>query len=88
MDLLLDLFLTQNVLESNNDSLLPYYEKERIVYPYAIFDYTDLSLYTEDEVPYEVRTKDGKAIDFELYWEYINNRNMLDGFTCTLQREE
>ena len=69
-------------------SLIPYLEDDKIVYPHTINDYTDLSAYSEKEVPYEVRTEDGKAIDFELYWEYINNRNLLDGFTCTLERDE
>ena len=44
--------------------------ENEIIFPHTIYDYTDLSLYSEKEVPYEVRTKDGKAIDFELYWEY------------------
>jgi hypothetical protein len=65
---------------------MPYYESDRIVYPYLIFDYTDLGKYTEIEVPTQVRTDDGKSIDFELYWEYIQQNGVLDGFACTLEK--
>ena len=66
--------------------IMPYYESNRIVYPYLIFDYTDLEKYTETEVPTQVRTKDGKSIDFELYWDYIQQNGVLDGFVCTLEK--
>jgi hypothetical protein len=65
---------------------MPYFEPDRIVYPYAILDYTDLGKYTETEVPTQVRTADGKSIDFELYWEYIQQNGVLDGFACTLEK--
>lgn len=66
--------------------IMPYYESDRIVYPYLIFDYTDLEKYTETEVPTQVRTKDGKSIDFDLYWDYIQQNGVLDGFVCTLEK--
>jgi hypothetical protein len=65
---------------------MPYYEIDRIIYPYYILDYTDLGKYTETEVPTQVRTEDGKSIDFELYWEYIQQNGVLDGFACTLEK--
>ena len=88
MDYLLEIYLNKKSVEYYKSSIKPYYEKDKIIYPHTIKDYTNLDNYTYDEVPKEVRTKDGKAIDFELYWEYINNIGMLDGFTCTLKRDE
>ena len=80
------------VYESNNDdyisAIMPYYEKDKIIYPYRILDYTDLSNYTEKEIPNSVRTKDKKAIVFDLYWEYIQENGLLDGFSCTLDNGE
>jgi len=77
-------------LKLNEDSIIsaimPYYESDRIVYPYLILDYTDLTIYTEKEVPMQVRTEDGKSIDFALYWEYIQRNGELDGFVCTLEK--
>ena len=72
--------------DSRRSSIMPYYEPDRIVYPYSILDYTDLGKYTETEVPTQVRTADGKSIDFELYWEYIQQNGVLDGFACTLEK--
>ena len=72
--------------DSRISAIMPYYEPDRIVYPYSILDYTDLGKYTENEVPTQVRTKDGKNIDFELYWEYIQQNGVLDGFACTLEK--
>ncbi|MBQ9841215.1 MAG: hypothetical protein IJO78_06460 [Erysipelotrichaceae bacterium] len=72
--------------DSKISTMMPYYEPDRIVYPYSIFDYTDLGKYTETEVPTQVRTEDGKSIDFELYWEYIQQNGVLDGFACTLEK--
>ena len=86
MDNLMNMYTIKE--EQHNAAIKPYYEKDKIIYPHTIKDYTNLDNYTYDEVPKEVRTKDGKAIDFELYWEYINNIGMLDGFTCTLKRDE
>ena len=77
-------------LKLNEDSkitaIMPYYEPDRIVYPCLILDYTDLEKYTETEVPTQVRTKDGKSIDFDLYWDYIQQNGVLDGFVCTLEK--
>ena len=72
--------------EVDRTFIMPYYEPDRIVYPYSILDYTDLGKYTENEVPTQVRTEDGKSIDFELYWEYIQQNGVLDGFACTLEK--
>lgn len=72
--------------DSRRLAIMPYYETDRIVYPYSILDYTDLGKYTEIEVPTQVRTEDGKSIDFELYWEYIQQNGVLDGFVCTLEK--
>lgn len=72
--------------DSRRSAIMPYYESDRIVYPYSILDYTDLGKYTETEVPTQVRTADGKSIDFELYWEYIQQNGVLDGFACTLEK--
>lgn len=86
MDLLQDSYLLQLDEDSNVTAIMPYYEPDRIVYPYSILDYTDLGKYTETEVPTQVRTEDGKSIDFELYWEYIQQNGVLDGFACTLEK--
>ncbi len=86
MDLLQDSYLLQLDRNSRISIIMPYYESDRIVYPYLILDYTDLGKYTETEVPTQVRTADGKSIDFELYWEYIQQNGVLDGFVCTLEK--
>lgn len=72
--------------DSRRSAIMPYYEPDRIVYPYSLLDYTDLGKYTENEVPTQVRTADGKSIDFALYWEYIQQNGVLDGFACTLEK--
>ena len=86
MDYLQSAYLLSIMNDSSLVAIMPYYESDRIAYPYAIFDYTDLGKYTETEVPTQVRTKDGKSIDFELYWEYIQQNGVLDGFACTLEK--
>lgn len=86
MALLQDSYLLQLEEDSRLSAIMPYYEPDRIVYPYSILDYTDLGKYTENEVPTQVRTEDGKSIDFELYWEYIQQNGVLDGFACTLEK--
>ncbi|MBR5795170.1 MAG: hypothetical protein IKY26_03430 [Erysipelotrichaceae bacterium] len=86
MNLLQDSYLLELDEDSNVTAIMPYYELDRIVYPYYILDYTDLGKYTETEVPTQVRTEDGKSIDFELYWEYIQQNGVLDGFVCTLEK--
>ena len=86
MSLLQDSYLLELDEDSNVTAIMPYYEIDRIIYPYYILDYTDLGKYTETEVPTQVRTEDGKSIDFELYWEYIQQNGVLDGFACTLEK--
>lgn len=86
MDYLQDAYLLAMVEGTSPMALTPYYEPDRIVYPCLILDYTDLEKYTETEVPTQVRTADGKSIDFALYWEYIQQNGVLDGFVCTLEK--
>ena len=86
MSFLQESYLLQLDDDSKVSAIMPYYEPDRIVYPYSILDYTDLGKYTETEVPTQVRTADGKSIDFELYWEYIQQNGVLDGFACTLEK--
>lgn len=86
MSLLQDSYLMKLDEDSRISAIMPYYETDRIIFPYLIFDYTDLGKYTETEVPTQVRTADGKSIDFELYWEYIQQNGVLDGFACALEK--
>lgn len=86
MRFLQESYLLQLDDDSRRLAIMPYYEPDRIVYPYSILDYTDLGKYTETEVPTQVRTADGKSIDFELYWEYIQQNGVLDGFACALEK--
>ena len=83
-----DGYLSRIMTEEENSVLMPYYEDDRIIYPYLVYDYTDLSNYTDNEVPMSVRTRDGKAIVFDLYWRHIEENGLLDGFRCTLLKEE
>ena len=40
-----------------------------IINPYRVIDYTDLSLFSLDEVSNDVKTMDRKQIIFELYYK-------------------
>jgi hypothetical protein len=72
---LMDDYVYRGYLGAAYSSMAPYYASDGIINPYRVIDYTDLSLFSLDEVSNDVKTMDRKQIIFELYYKKYEKSN-------------
>ena len=63
-------------------SYAPYYDVDSIVNPYLIVDFTELILFSEEEVPSYMRTSNREGVIFEYYFEAYHT-----GDSCVIRRD-
>ena len=50
-------------------SLAPYYDSDAIVNPYCVIDFSNLSVFSVEEIPNAVKSSNRKQVIFELYYK-------------------
>ena len=66
---LMDDYVYRGYMHSGYSSLAPYYDSSGIINPYRVIDFSNLSLFSLEEIPNSVKTSNRKEVIFELYFE-------------------